>query len=121
MSVALPGKIYLPKFNRYRGCEHYGLHVDSAIMPLPNSQQMLRTDLAATLFLSEPQQYTGGELSIETSYDAQHTKRNSGDMILYLANSLHQVNPVTQGSRVAAFFGCKASFAITNNGPCCLI
>jgi PKHD-type hydroxylase len=104
MSAALPSKIYPPKFNRYQGGEHYGLHVDSAIMPLPNSQQMLRTDLAATLFLSEPQQYAGGELSIETSYGAQQIKLNSGDMILYPANSLHQVNPVLQGSRVAAFF-----------------
>lgn len=104
MSAALPNKIYPPKFNQYQGGQSYGLHVDSAIMPLPNSQQLLRTDLAATLFLTEPQQYAGGELSIETSYGAQQIKLQAGDMILYPANSLHQVNPVTHGNRVAAFF-----------------
>jgi PKHD-type hydroxylase len=93
-------------------------------MPITKGQQMLSTDIAATLFLSDPQQYVGGELSIETSYGAQQIKLNSGDMILYPANSLHQVNPVTQGSRVAGwplFLGCKASCGTTNNGPCCLI
>ncbi len=104
MSSALPNKIYPPKFNRYQGGEHYGLHVDSSVMPIPNSHQMLRTDLSATLFLSEPSTYDGGELSIETQFGLQQIKLNAGSVILYPANSLHQVNPVTKGHRTASFF-----------------
>ncbi|GAC24080.1 Fe2+-dependent dioxygenase [Paraglaciecola mesophila] len=104
MSSALPNKIYPPKFNRYQGGEHYGLHVDASVMPIPNSHQMLRTDLSATLFLSEPKTYDGGELSIETQFGLQQIKLNAGSVILYPANSLHQVNPVTKGHRTASFF-----------------
>ena len=104
MSAALPSKIYPPKFNRYQGGEHYGLHVDASIMPLPNSHQMLRTDLSATLFLTEPGAYEGGELSIETQFGLQQIKLSAGSVILYPANSLHQVNPVNRGVRTASFF-----------------
>lgn len=104
ISAALPRKIYPPKFNRYEGGEAYGTHVDSAIMQLPNSHLSLRTDLAATLFLSEPQDYDGGELQIEGEYGAQEVKLAAGDMVLYPASSLHRVAPVTRGARVASFF-----------------
>lgn len=104
ISAALPRKIYPPKFNRYEGGEAYGTHVDSAIMQLPNSHLSLRTDLAATLFLSEPQDYDGGELQIEGEFGAQEVKLAAGDMVLYPASSLHRVAPVTRGARVASFF-----------------
>jgi PKHD-type hydroxylase len=103
MSAALPKKIFPPKFNRYSNSEHYGLHVDNAIMHLPD-HQIMRTDLSATLFLSEPDEYDGGELAIETNYGAQEVKLNAGDMILYPSTSLHQVKPVTRGVRVCSFF-----------------
>jgi PKHD-type hydroxylase len=104
ISAALPQKIYPPKFNRYQDGGGYGLHVDSAVMLLPGTGQNLRSDLAATLFLSEPQEYTGGELEIETDFGAQTIKLNAGDMVLYPASSLHRVTPVTAGARVASFF-----------------
>tara|TARA_R110002074_G_scaffold22214_2_gene68130 strand:+ start:201 stop:881 length:681 start_codon:yes stop_codon:yes gene_type:complete len=103
ISAALPKKIFPPKFNRYRGGGHYGLHVDNAIMHLPD-HQMMRTDISATLFLSEPDEYEGGELIIETDYGIQEVKLNAGDMILYPATSLHEVKPVTDGTRVCSFF-----------------
>ena len=103
LSAALPGKIFPPKFNCYQNNGHYGLHVDNAIMQLPNNE-MMRTDLSATLFLSEPEEYQGGELCIETQYGNQEVKLSAGDMILYPSTSLHLVKPVTQGRRVCAFF-----------------
>lgn len=102
-SAALAKKIFPPKFNRYHNGGHYGLHVDGSIMHLPN-QQMMRTDLSATLFLSEPDEYEGGELIIETQYGAQEVKLPAGDMILYPSTSLHEVLPVTSGQRVCSFF-----------------
>ena len=104
ISAALPRKIYPPKFNRYEGGETYGTHVDSAVMQVPGSHLSLRTDLAATLFLSEPDEYDGGELQIETEFGAQAIKLKAGDMVLYPASSLHRVTPVTRGARVASFF-----------------
>lgn len=104
ISAALPNHIYPPKFNRYSGGGHYGTHVDSAIMPLPESRQLLRTDLSATLFLSGPEEYDGGELIIETRFGAQQVKLPAGDMVLYPASSLHQVTPVTRGARTCSFF-----------------
>jgi PKHD-type hydroxylase len=104
MSAALPRRIYPPKFNRYTGGETYGAHVDSAIMQLPAGQGALRSDLAATLFLSEPEDYEGGELEIESLFGLQEIKLAAGDMVLYPASSVHRVNPVIQGQRVAAFF-----------------
>lgn len=104
MSAALPNKIVPPRFNCYRGGGQYGTHVDNAVMFLSNPQQSVRTDLSATLFLSEPNEYEGGELMIETEYGAQSVKLSAGDMILYPSTSLHRVTPVTEGARVAAFF-----------------
>jgi PKHD-type hydroxylase len=103
VSAALHNTIFPPRFNCYQNGGHYGLHIDSAIMNLPNGQAM-RTDLSATLFLNNADEYEGGELSIETQYGTQDIKMNAGDLILYPSTSLHQVMPVTSGKRLAAFF-----------------
>lgn len=103
ISAALPHHIYPPRFNCYQNGGSYGLHVDGSIMHLPDSTPM-RTDISATLFLSDPDAYEGGELMIETAFGAQSVKLNAGDMVLYPATSLHQVMPVTKGVRIASFF-----------------
>lgn len=103
LSAALPKKIFPPKFNCYQDSGRYGLHVDNAIMYLPNNDAM-RTDISCTLFLSEPDEYHGGELCIETRYGAQEVKLQAGDMILYPSTSLHEVKPVTAGARISCFF-----------------
>ena len=104
ISAALPDKIYPPKFNRYKESETYGAHVDGSLMQLPNSHKTLRTDLSATLFLADPDEYEGGELTIETQYGTQSVKLAAGDLVLYPSTSLHQVAPVTKGTRLASFF-----------------
>jgi PKHD-type hydroxylase len=104
ISAALPERIYPPKFNRYSDGGHYGTHVDAAIMRIEANGQTLRSDLAATVFLTDPADYDGGELLIETDFGAQAVKLPAGSMVLYPASSLHQVSPVTRGARVAAFF-----------------
>ncbi|EGG99278.1 Iron-uptake factor PiuC [gamma proteobacterium IMCC2047] len=104
MSAALPDKIYPPKFNRYCEAQTYGAHIDGSLMQIPGTKQTLRTDLSATLFLSDPDEYDGGELSIETQYGTQTVKLPAGDMVLYPSTSLHQVSPVTRGVRMASFF-----------------
>jgi PKHD-type hydroxylase len=104
LSAALPLKIYPPLFNRYAGGEHFGLHVDNAIRAVPGTTVRIRTDLSATLFLSAPEDYDGGELLIEDSYGAQSVKLPAGHLLLYPSTSLHQVLPVTRGARVASFF-----------------
>lgn len=104
ISAALPEKIYPPKFNRYAGGGHYGAHVDGAVMPLPGGQGTLRSDLSGTLFLCHPEEYEGGELTIETAFGAQQVKLAAGDMVLYPSSSLHRVEPVTAGARVCSFF-----------------
>ncbi|WP_075186231.1 Fe2+-dependent dioxygenase [Teredinibacter haidensis] len=103
ISAALPNKIFPPKFNCYRSGGHYGLHVDNAMMTLPDGGYM-RTDISATLFFSSPDTYDGGELMIETQYGAQAVKLEAGSMVLYPSSSLHEVRPVTRGNRVCAFF-----------------
>lgn len=104
ISFALPDKIYPPRFNRYRDQQHYGFHVDSAIMQIPDSRQSMRTDLSATLFLSAPESYEGGELQFQLGTDTQSIKLPAGSMVVYPSNTLHQVTPVTQGQRVCSFF-----------------
>lgn len=104
ISAALPRKIYPPKFNRYTGGGAYGTHVDSAVMHVPGTGTSLRCDLAATLFLSEPDEYDGGELEIDGAFGVQAVKLAAGDMVLYPSSSLHRVTPVTRGARVASFF-----------------
>lgn len=111
VSAALPEKIYPPKFNRYAGGDHYGAHVDSAVMRIARAGVTLRADLSATLFLSEPEEYEGGVLTIEGAYGAQEIKLGAGDLVLYPASSLHQVSVVTAGARVAAFFWVQSMVA----------
>ncbi len=111
VSAALPAKIYPPKFNRYADAGHYGTHVDSALMRIAGSDTLMRSDLAATVFLSEPNDYDGGELEIEGAFGIQSVKMDAGDMVLYSASSLHRVTPVTGGARLAAFFWIESVVA----------
>lgn len=104
ISAALPNRIYPPMFNRYEGGMHFGDHVDGSIRLLPGTGDKIRTDLSATLFLAPPESYDGGELLIEDTYGTHAVKLSAGDMILYPASSLHRVNPVTRGTRLACFF-----------------
>ncbi len=104
VSAALPSRIYPPKFNRYAGGGTYGAHVDSAVMQVPGTNVSVRSDLSATLFLAEPDEYEGGELQIEGPFGIQAVKLAAGDMVLYPSSSLHQVTPVTEGARIASFF-----------------
>lgn len=104
ISAALPNKVYAPMFNRYGEGMHFGNHVDGAIRLQPGSGMRIRTDLSATLFLTSPQDYDGGELVIEDSYGAHQVKLAAGDLVLYPATSLHRVNPITRGARVGCFF-----------------
>lgn len=104
LAAALPYRTVPPLFNSYAGGEHYGLHVDGAIRQLPGSSLSLRTDLSSTLFLSEPDEYDGGELQVMDTYGAHEVKLPAGDLILYPSTSLHQVLPVTRGERICSFF-----------------
>ncbi len=103
-SAALPHRILPPFFNSYEGGEHYGFHVDGAIRTAADSGQTVRTDLSATLFLCEPEDYDGGELVVADTYGEHEVKLPAGDLILYPSTSLHQVLPVTRGARVCSFF-----------------
>lgn len=111
VSAALPKRIYPPKFNRYAGGGTYGAHVDSAVMLIPGTGESLRTDLSATLFFADPEDYEGGELEIETEFGVQTVKLPAGDMVLYPSSSLHRVTPVTQGARIASFFWIESLVA----------
>jgi PKHD-type hydroxylase len=104
VSAALPLKTFPPLFNRYAGGQSFGAHVDNAIRPVRGRAVRIRTDLSCTLFLSEPDDYEGGELTIDGSFGAQEVKLAAGDMVLYPGTSLHKVNPVPRGERIAAFF-----------------
>jgi PKHD-type hydroxylase len=102
VSASLAEKIWPPVFNCYQDGGHYGTHSDAALMRLPDTGLTVRSDLAATLFLSDPDEYDGGELLAETPFGAQAVKLAAGDMVLYPASSLHQVTPVTRGQRICA-------------------
>ncbi len=102
VSAALPHTIFPPLFNRYEGGEHFGVHVDNAIRQ--RGPTRIRSDLSCTLFLSEPDDYDGGELVIEEMYGPQTVKLPAGDLVLYPSKSLHRVTPVTRGARVSSFF-----------------
>lgn len=102
-TAALPLKIYPPLFNRYAGGQNFGTHIDNAIRIQPGSQFRVRSDLSATLFLSNPESYEGGELTVEHNLGVQSVKLPAGHMVLYPASSLHHVEPVTRGARVASF------------------
>lgn len=103
-SAAVPLRVFPPLFNRYDVGMKFGAHVDNAIRFIPGLNIRVRTDLSATLFLTEPGEYDGGELVIEDTYGEQSIKFSAGDVVLYPASSLHRVEPVTRGSRWASFF-----------------
>ena len=101
VAAALPHTIFPPLFNRYEGGGEFGVHVDNAIRQ--RGDVRIRSDLSATLFLSEPEDYDGGELIIEELYGSQSVKLPAGDLVLYPSKSLHRVTPVTRGARVSSF------------------
>ncbi|HEY7549050.1 MAG TPA: Fe2+-dependent dioxygenase [Hyphomicrobiaceae bacterium] len=104
ISAAIPLKIFPPLFNRYGAGHSFGTHVDGAIRAVPGTPVRIRTDLSVTLFLAEPDEYDGGELTVEDRYGTQEVKLAAGDLVLYPATSLHHVKPVTRGVRIASFF-----------------
>ena len=104
ISAALPLKVVPPLFNRYAGGQAYGGHVDGAVRPVPGTPHRVRTDLSATLFLSEPAEYDGGELVVQDMAGETRIKFPAGDMVLYPGTSVHRVEPVTKGVRLASFF-----------------
>jgi len=102
-AAALPLRTIPPLFNRYSGGEHYGDHIDGALRRLP-SGAWLRTDISSTLFLSDPEEYEGGELVVADAYGTHEVKLPAGDLILYPSTSVHHVEPVTRGERICSFF-----------------
>jgi len=103
IAAALPLRVFPPLFNRYEAGMGFGPHVDNAIRFAPGGARY-RTDVACTLFLSDPADYDGGELVIEGSFGEQSVKLAAGDMVVYPASSVHRVEPVARGVRLAAFF-----------------
>ena len=104
VSAAIPRHIFPPLFNRYGVGQHFGVHVDNAVRGDHLTGARIRTDLSVTLFLSEPDEYDGGELIVEDHYGSHEVKLPAGQLVLYPATSLHTVAPVTRGARVASFF-----------------
>ncbi|MFZ0422676.1 MAG: Fe2+-dependent dioxygenase [Xanthobacteraceae bacterium] len=104
ISAAIPRHIFPPLFNRYGVGQHFGVHVDNAVRGDHLTGMRIRTDLSVTLFLSEPEDYDGGELLVEDHYGAQQIKLPAGHLVLYPATSLHTVTPISRGVRVASFF-----------------
>ncbi len=119
ISAALPNRVYPPMFNRYGENMQFGNHVDGAVRLIPGTGIKFRTDISATLFLTEPDSYDGGELMVEDTYGTHAVKLNAGDMILYPASSVHQVTPITRGRTAGLFFsGYKAWCATMRNARC---
>lgn len=111
IAAALPARVLPPRFSRYDGRGRYGNHVDNAIFPLPGTGEHVRSDISATLFLSEPDDYDGGELVIEDMFASHSVKLPPGHVIVYPGSSLHRVEPVTRGVRYAAFFWTQSFVA----------
>ena len=104
IAAALPLRIFPPLFNRYSGGQAFGNHVDNAIRHIPGTPHRIRTDLSMTVFLADPSEYDGGELNVEDTYGRHSVKLPAGHLVLYPGTSLHRVNPVTRGERLASFF-----------------
>lgn len=104
LSAALPLRVFPPLFNRYSNGHSFGTHVDNAVRHITGTSHRIRTDLSATLFLSGPDEYEGGELVVEDTYGVHAVKLPAGHMVLYPSTSLHHVRAVTSGARVASFF-----------------
>lgn len=102
---ALPKSVYPPLFNRYGGdANHFGNHIDNAVRTHSATARHVRTDISCTLFLSEPASYDGGELVVQDTYGEQRIKFEAGDLVMYPGTSVHRVEPVTRGERLACFF-----------------
>jgi PKHD-type hydroxylase len=104
ITAALPLHVFPPLFNRYQGGQSFGTHVDNAIRQVPGTPHRIRTDLSATLFFTGPEEYDGGELTVEDTYGVHTVKLPAGHLVLYPSTSLHHVRPVTRGARVCSFF-----------------
>ncbi len=104
MTAALPRCVFPPLFNRYEPGMGFGAHVDNAIRQVTGTPHRIRTDISATLFISAPEDYDGGELIVEDTFGLHSVKLPAGDMVIYPSTSLHRVAPVTRGARVASFF-----------------
>ncbi len=104
LAAALPLRVFPPLFNRYSGGQSFGTHVDNAIRQVAGTTHRIRTDISATLFLSGPEEYDGGELVVQDTYGVHSVKLRPGSMVLYPATSLHHVTPVTRGTRLCSFF-----------------
>ena len=105
LSAALPRRIFNPLFNRYEGAaNHYGAHVDNAVLHAREPEQQVRADLSCTLFLAAPEDYEGGELVVHGTWGPQAVKLPAGDAVLYPSTAVHEVRPVTRGARLASFF-----------------
>jgi PKHD-type hydroxylase len=104
ISAVLPLRVLPPLFNRYADGREYGAHIDGAMRPIVGTPFRVRTDLSATIFLSEPSEYDGGELVIGDSGEERRIKLSAGDMVVYSGGTVHRVMPVTRGVRLAAFF-----------------
>ncbi len=104
ISATLPLRVLPPRFNRYEGGGTYGNHIDNAYFTIPGTAIKVRTDVSTTVFLSDPQEYEGGELIVEDTFGHQSVKLPAGDAIVYPGTSLHRVNPVTRGVRYGSFF-----------------
>ena len=122
MSAALPLKVFPPMFNHYTGGGHFGTHVDTAIRALASTGQRIRTDVSATLFLTPPDQYDGGELIVEDTYGVHSVKLPAGHLVLIRRSSLHRVTPVTSGgARVLFLLDSKHDSQLTETGLCSTI
>lgn len=107
-SAALPSRVYPPSFSRYEPGMGFGSHIDNAFRKVPGARGWMRVDVSATLFLSPPYSYDGGELVVEGSFGTQTVKLPAGDLALYPATSRHHVRPVTRGVRLASFFWAQS-------------
>jgi PKHD-type hydroxylase len=114
VSAVMPKRIHPPRFNRYGVGQSYGAHVDGSIMAMSGTDKMLRSDVSATVFMTPPEDYEGGELVIETEYGAQSVKLPAGDMVIYPSGSLHRVMPVSQGERIAAVVWAQSMIRDSN-------
>ena len=104
ISAALPLKVLPPRFNRYAGGGTYGNHIDNAFFTMPGTAIKVRNNISTTVFFSDPDEYEGGELVVEDTFGTQRVKLPAGDMVMYPGTSVHRVEPVTRGFRVASFF-----------------
>ncbi|KPH66280.1 MULTISPECIES: Fe2+-dependent dioxygenase [Novosphingobium] len=111
IAAALPSRVLQPRFSRYDGRGHYGNHVDNAIFPIPGTGEHLRSDISSTLFLSDPDEYDGGELVIEDMFGSHTVKLPAGHLVVYPGSSLHRVEPVTRGTRFVSFFWTQSFVA----------